>query len=228
MVMHGSPEPSYERIATAFVQAWQRYYPAVDAALCFLEHQSPLLAEMMQRRDTDRYQGVVPLFLNEGRHVRRDIPAIVGTRSSLHISRPLNDAAAVADVMMERLGVMPALAGYLLLYSHGSRDDHQTVERLAEVLRVRLEWPVNVVLASDGERRLDEVLRQARHAGATSVTIVPHFLFHGRWRQRLEESAALLKLRHGFQSIAIADALGEHPAMFALIEKRVQECLEGK
>ncbi|HKJ84333.1 MAG TPA: CbiX/SirB N-terminal domain-containing protein, partial [Mariprofundaceae bacterium] len=107
-------------------------------------------------------------------------------------------------------------------------DDHQTVERLAEVLRVRLEWPVNVVLASDGERRLDEVLRQARHAGATSVTIVPHFLFHGRWRQRLEESAALLKLRHGFQSIAIADALGEHPAIFALIEKRVQECLEGK
>jgi sirohydrochlorin ferrochelatase len=225
MVMHGSPDIGYERAATSFVQSWQRQYSRMEAMPCFLEHQAPLLADLLRGREASRYRCLVPLFLNEGRHVQHDIPALAAGLAGLHVSRPLTDVEAIGDVTVARLEEMPNIAGHLLLYSHGSRDDRDTVEQLAEVLRARLEWPVSVVLSSDGEQGLEQAMRKASDAGATSMTIVPHFLFDGRWRQRLEESVALLRQRHGFQSVAIAEALGEHPAMFALIEKRIRECL---
>lgn len=225
MVMHGSPDTGYERAATDFVQAWRRQYPAIDATLCFLEHQSPQLADVMQGREAGRYRCLVPLFLNEGRHVLHDIPALVAGHDRLHVSRPLTDAAVIAGMMIERLSNMPNISGHLLIYSHGSRDDHHTVDQIADVLRERLAWPVGVVLASDGDQRLEEAMRQARNEGASSMSIVPHFLFEGCWRQRLEENVAFFRQRYGLRSIAITKALGEHPAMFALIEQRVRECL---
>lgn len=224
MVMHGSPDAGYERAATSFVQSWQRQYPRIEAILCFLEHQAPLLSDVIQGCEASHYRCLVPLFLNEGRHVQHDIPALVAGLADLHVSRPLTNVETIADVTIARLEEMPNIAGHLLLYSHGSRDDRDTAERLADVLRARLEWPVSVVLSSDGEQGLERAMRQARDGGATAVTIAPHFLFDGRWRQRLEESVALLRQRYGFRSVAIAGALGEHPAMFTLIEQRIREC----
>lgn len=205
------------------MQAWRRYAPARDARLCFLESQAPLLADLLQARDVAQPACLVPLFLNRGRHVRGDIPQLVAGLG-VSVSEPLIDAEVIGEVMDARLQALSVAADHLLLYSHGSRGDSDTVAALAEALRRRHALPVRVVLASDGAQGLAEVLEAVRAAGGVAPVMLPHFLFDGHWRQRLEAQLADLRQRHALPGVAIAGALGEHPAMFALIEQRIRQC----
>jgi sirohydrochlorin ferrochelatase len=221
-VLHGSPDPAYAQAAASFMQAWQRYAPAISATLCFLEHQPPLLSERMQQADVSTC--VVPLFLNRGGHVRRDIPHLVAGRAEVRVTEALTDADAICAVMLARLEALSHTIDYLLLYSHGSREDRATVAELAGALRAHQPLPVDVVLASDGEPGLAAALQRAAAMDAAAPAILPHFLFDGRWRQRLMQQLEVLAESQPFERVEIAAPLGEHPAMFALIERRIDQC----
>jgi len=221
-VLHGSPDPDYAQAAESFMQAWHHYAPAEQATLCFLEHQSPRLSALLQQGGVSTC--IVPLFLNRGGHVSRDIPHVVAGHDGVRVSEPLTDATAVCEVMQTRLEALPGNVDYLLLYSHGSREDAATVMELAESLRAHQSCPVDVVLAADGEQGLEAALSRAVALDAAAPAILPHFLFDGRWRERLSAQLEVLHRSYPFERVEIAAPLGEHPAMFALIEQRIRQC----
>lgn len=113
---HGARSPvwaePFERLR-ALVQSRQ---PERQVALAFLELMTPTLADQVA---TFVAQGVtsiaiVPVFLGQGGHIRRDLPLLITSLRQAHPHVTLHVATAVG----EDDGVLQAIADYCVAISH--------------------------------------------------------------------------------------------------------------
>lgn len=90
----------------------QANLPDVDVALGFLELMTPDLVQLAARQIADGAQKVtiVPVFLGQGGHVRRDLPVLVEQLRRTHPGVRFQ----VADAAGEDAGVLDALARYCI------------------------------------------------------------------------------------------------------------------
>jgi sirohydrochlorin ferrochelatase len=63
-------------------------------------------------------------------------------------------------------------------------------------------------------------------AGATTVVIVPYFLWPGiHWAHDIPELAAEAAQRHADVDYLVAAPLGPHPLLATIVEQRIERCL---
>jgi sirohydrochlorin cobaltochelatase len=102
---HGAREPDW---AQPFVKVCDQLRAAgIRTELAFLEIMSPSLEEAAARIATDRIEAVtiVPLFLAQGRHLTRQLPALVAGIQARHcdirfrVTPPLGDAPEFIDMV---------------------------------------------------------------------------------------------------------------------------------
>lgn len=86
--------------------------PELHVALAYLELMSPSLPDAVAAAAAAgcREVTVVPMFLGQGGHVRRDLPALIDTCRAAHPELALRCVTAVG----EDSGVLAALAAYCL------------------------------------------------------------------------------------------------------------------
>jgi sirohydrochlorin cobaltochelatase len=109
---HGAREPRWAEPFERLLARVRAQAQGVDARLAFLELMQPDLpatvAELVEL-GTDSIR-IVPVFLGEGGHVRRDLPALVGK-----LQQDFPDVAITCVAPAgEDPGVQEALAGYCL------------------------------------------------------------------------------------------------------------------
>jgi sirohydrochlorin cobaltochelatase len=109
---HGARAASWAAPFERLRDATQAQAPDADVALAFLELMTPSLPDTvaaMAARGIDRVT-VVPVFLGQGGHLLRDLPALCDTIRAAHPSLKLDVVGAIG----EDPGVQRAMTDYCL------------------------------------------------------------------------------------------------------------------
>ena len=122
---------------------------------------------------------------------------------------------------------MPERRTALLLIAHGSRrpEANADLAHVAAALRARGHYPVvQEAYLELTEPDIDSGGAQCVRAGATEVVLLPYFLSPGK--HVVEDLAAArdrLAVRFPAVRFALAQPLGRHPLLLAVLEERARE-----
>ncbi|PFH08738.1 sirohydrochlorin cobaltochelatase [Collimonas sp. PA-H2] len=107
---HGARDPLWATPFEALQQILRQQRPALRVGLAFLELMQPDLPGLLQQLAAEgiREVSVVPVFLGQGGHVRRDLPALIAQAQQLHPQLVITVAQAVG----EQPQVLDAIAAY--------------------------------------------------------------------------------------------------------------------
>jgi sirohydrochlorin cobaltochelatase len=110
---HGARDPRWAEPLQNLRERLARLAPATPVAIAFLEIMEPDLptaADQLMAAGCDALC-IVPIFLGQGGHVRRDLAALVAALRTRHPGKDIRVAAAVG----EDNGVLDALAAYCVV-----------------------------------------------------------------------------------------------------------------
>ena len=107
---HGARDPEWALPARRVADQVRGERPDVTVILAFLEFMTPTLAEAVETAASAgvTYVRVVPLFLAQGGHLKRDVPLLVQEAQARHPGCRIELLAPVG----ENEGVVRAMAGY--------------------------------------------------------------------------------------------------------------------
>lgn len=107
---HGARDPQWAEPARRIAAEVQRLRPDTQVTVAFLELMEPTLADAVEASVAAgaRSLRIVPLFLAQGGHLKRDVPALVEAARARHPDCRIELVAAVG----EDDGVVRAMAAY--------------------------------------------------------------------------------------------------------------------
>jgi sirohydrochlorin ferrochelatase len=158
----------------------------------------------------------VPLLLSSGYHVLEDIPGVVADRPQVRVARHLGPDPLVIDAVVDRLAAArgTAVMRTTVLVGAGSSNPAAAgdLARAADQLAGRLGRAVAVLTLGDD-------VRAALAAAPAPVEVATYLLADGQFVDTLRAAAA-----DGPGAI-VADPIGVHPALVALVLDRYDEAL---
>ncbi len=106
---HGARDPEWANPLRRVRDAIRTREPAQRVELAFLEFMSPTLAECVDALVADGVCSIqiVPMFLAQGGHVKRDVPHMIAAlkaahpRLELRLAEPVGEAEAIVQAMAE-------------------------------------------------------------------------------------------------------------------------------
>lgn len=109
---HGARDPAWAAPFESLRLLIQRQQPTLQVKLAFLELMQPDLPQLLRQLAADGIAevSVVPVFLGQGGHVRRDLPALIAQARQQHPQMSITVAQAVG----EQPDVLDAIARYCL------------------------------------------------------------------------------------------------------------------
>jgi sirohydrochlorin ferrochelatase len=212
---HGTASRVGSETTAGLVAAIAAARPGVAVSLCFLDVAEPRLADALVAHPASTV--VVPLLLSSGFHVLTDIPAVVAGHPQVLVARHLGADPLVVDALVARLSEVrgSSAAATTVLVAAGSRNPAAAadVARAAQQLGERLGRPVSALALGDG-------VRAALTGLAAPVEVATYLLAEGQFADNLRVAAAGLA--------TVADPIGVHPALIALVLARYDEaCSRG-
>jgi sirohydrochlorin cobaltochelatase len=96
---HGARDPSWAEPFSRIVKRLRQKQPDTRVELAFLECMEPPLESAVERlvKEGTRYITVVPLFLAQGGHLKRDLPKMVQDIRQRHPSLRIHVSHAIGD-----------------------------------------------------------------------------------------------------------------------------------
>ncbi|MCY0860221.1 MAG: sirohydrochlorin cobaltochelatase [Sulfolobaceae archaeon] len=108
LIFHGSKVSSWNEVADGYKKLLERFFKNVEYG--FLEYSKPTIKDaintLAKKEDIDTII-VVPVFISEGTHYKRDIPKIIGMDNEGYISV---DNKRVKIILTDALGVDERIA----------------------------------------------------------------------------------------------------------------------
>jgi sirohydrochlorin cobaltochelatase len=107
---HGSRDPRWAQPFLRLQEILRVQLPDVVVELAFLELMEPRLPALVERLAGEGVDAVsvVPVFLGQGGHVLRDLPALVGDARAQHPAMRI----VLAEAVGENQAVLQAIATY--------------------------------------------------------------------------------------------------------------------
>ncbi|THF63867.1 cobalamin biosynthesis protein CbiX [Pseudothauera nasutitermitis] len=114
---HGARDPEWAGPMRRTRERILAEAPGLRVELAFLEFMEPRLDELLDRLAADgaREVSVVPMFLAQGGHLKRDLPALIAAAGARHPDMRIMLGAAVG----EDEGVVAAMAARALAGARG-------------------------------------------------------------------------------------------------------------
>lgn len=109
---HGARDPAWAAPFESLRQLIRQQRPELQVSLAFLELMQPALPQLLQQLVADGVDevSVVPVFLGQGGHVRRDLPALIAQVQQQYPQLTIR----VAQAAGEQPDVLNAIAQYCL------------------------------------------------------------------------------------------------------------------
>jgi sirohydrochlorin cobaltochelatase len=242
IVGHGSRDAAGNAEFEALVAAY-RAARSLDVAYGYVELAEPSLQvalhELAQRAD---HVVVLPLFLFAAGHVKNDLPL------ALHHAR--ERFPAVRFTAARALGVHPYLVTLaseraasvldtvhtpartaVIAVGRGSSDPDangdfcKVVRLLAEGREFAWVLPSFIGIARP---LFEEVIELVARSRPERIVVLPYFLFTGRLLEKLGRQVQSFRSRYSWIRVDLAPHLGGGEHLFALIDERLQEAVEGE
>jgi sirohydrochlorin ferrochelatase len=207
---HGTKSAAGSATTASLIAAIAVTRPDVSVDLCFLDVNSPSLADALAAHPERTV--VVPLLLSSGYHVLEDIPAVVSDRPNVRVARHLGPDPLVIDALIDRLAAArgevevrtTVLVGVGSSNPAAADDLALAVQRLGE----RLGRPVALLT-------LGQDVATALAAAPPPVEVATYLLAEGQFVETLRAAA--------LAGTVVADPIGVHPALVALVLARYDE-----
>lgn len=236
---HGSREPASNLEFEALGARVQAHHPDFDVRHAYVELAAPALADVLAvlAADHDRVV-VVPCFLFAAGHAKNDIPLVLARaraqfpQVSFTAARVLGVHPALAELAFERAATACDLSepkrAALVVVGRGASDpdangDFCKLVRLIGEGR-GLGWVVPTFIGITSPL-FDETLELVARSRPERMVVVPYLLFGGRLVGRLQEQLSAFNQRYPWIATALADHLGVHPNLLAVLEERIDEAL---
>jgi sirohydrochlorin ferrochelatase len=217
---HGTRSAAGSATTAALVAAIAAARPDLDVGLCFLDVAAPSLADALSAHPEPTV--VVPLLLSSGFHVRTDIPAVVAGHRQVRVARHLGPDPLVLDAVLDRLAAVrgSARVATTVLVAAGSSHPAGAADLAAAAagLGARLGRPVSALT-------LAEDVRAALAAAPAPVEVATYLLAEGQFVDTLRSAVAGLDRT---VTVSVADPIGVHPALVALVLARYDEVCPGQ
>jgi sirohydrochlorin ferrochelatase len=202
---HGTRDPAGVRVAYDIAELIRPRLPGIPVEVAFADVIEPSVASVVGSADGPAV--VVPAFLAAGYHVRVDLPRQVGGRAA--IAAPLGPAPSLVAAAHQRLvaaGWRPSTP--VVLAAAGSSDPRALADarRAAALLGARCGTPVRVGYLATAAPKLGELVDERM---AVATWLLAPGSFH--------RAAA------GCGAALVADPIGAHPSVAALIVRRYRE-----
>jgi sirohydrochlorin ferrochelatase len=212
LAAHGTTSDTGSATIASLVAAVAAARPDAAVSLCFLDVAVPRLADALSAHPEPTV--VVPLLLSTGFHVLSDIPAAVAGRTSVRVARHLGPDPLVVSALVDRLAAVrqaDAVATTVLVAAGSSNPAAaDELARAADLLAGRLGRPVPALtLAAD--------VRASLARAAAPVEVATYLLADGQFADTLRAAA--------FDLATVADPIGVHPALVALVLARYDEAV---
>lgn len=182
----------------------------------------------------------VPAVLLAASHAKNDLPlAVIRARlrhpgRSIHAARPIGVHPAMLGALAERLqAAAPSIEPErtaVLLVGRGSSDPDANAD-LHKIARLFAErrglLGVDVAFVGVTTPCVEEGLRRLLLLRPRAIVVLPYLLYPGRILDRLAGVVEATHRLHPRVELALAEAVGSHPAVEAAILQRAQEAIEG-
>ncbi|CRF28666.1 Ferrochelatase Che1 [Mycobacterium tuberculosis] len=244
-VGHGSRDPEGNGEVRAFVTSVAGMLGEPIVETCFLEFESPTIAQGIQTcvdRGATRV-AVVPITLFAAGHAKLHIPAAIDAAKLKHpgvlfaYSRPVGVHELALDILSSRLeeaGIdlkENAEDTALLVIGRGSSDAdaNSDLYKISRLLweRLKMKW-VETAFIGVTAPRADEGVERCVKLGAKRIVMLPYFLFTGVLIKRLEQMKGEFAEKHPDRSFVLADYFGFHPKLSEILKERANEALYGE
>ena len=188
-VSHGTSSPAGQAAVAGLVDAVRRRLPDVGVSEAFVDVQKPSPAEVL-----DAFAGpavVVPLLLAPGFHVHVDIARSVEGRDAT-AAPVLGPSRAITAILLDRLraaGLQTEDAVVLGVAGSSDVRAHQSIDRAAARLAMRLGREVMVGHLGGTGRRVDDVIMEAQASGRR-VVVATYLLAPGHFADLLDRGDA--------------------------------------
>ncbi|GAA2581943.1 sirohydrochlorin chelatase [Winogradskya consettensis] len=180
-VAHGTRSVAGQEQIRALVDRVALRLPGTEVRLTYVDVQHPRVETMAFGVGTV----VVPLLLSTGHHVRVDIANAVAGSGAV-VTPPLGPDAVLVASMRRHLSAAASPWDAVVLAAAGSSDPGWR----AEVDGVAAQLGATVAYASGAERRVADVVREVRDAGARRVGVAAYLLAEGLFYRSLHRSGA--------------------------------------
>ena len=244
LVGHGSREESGNAEIRDFVAQWRARQPHWRIEVCFIEFAPPALPDgLLAAARGSRRVLVLPLILNAAGHVKMEIPVAI---EHARAQRPevdfqygphLTACDPILDILQRRLRQAmveldvpdPRTTGVVLL-GRGSSDRGANGD-MARMARWLLEAGdhelVDLAFTGITWPRLERVVQRQVLLGMTQIVVLPYYLYTGTLMQRIHRQVDHLRSQYPQIRFACSTHFGFENEVFALLEQRVAELLEG-
>lgn len=252
LIGHGSRSREGVAQLFAFADALRARAAGVEVGCGVIEFAAPDLDEAIDElvgRGVERVVAV-PLVLLGAGHLKDDGPAALARARRRHpgvafsYARDLGVHPAVLAVAEERargalarLPSAPSGERAVVLVGRGSTDPdangdlYKAARLLADHRRLTGPGELDEVLpafVSLARPSLPEALERAERLGATTVAVVPYFLFTGVLPERIGEQARAWEDARPGRRVSVADVLGVDERLVGLALERYEEASRGE
>ena len=243
VIGHGSRDAAANREFEAFVAEFARRRGDEIIEHAYVELAQPSVAEGLDAIAARSSRVVaLPLFLFAAGHVKNDLP--------LALEAARRRWPAVRFEAASALGVHPSMAQ--VAFARGaealSEDPAQRARTVAIVVGRGSSDPdangdlfklarlmgegrglagVEATFMGITRPSVEETLAQVAPARPERVVIVPYLLFAGRLVEKLDSQVAAFRERYPWIRITRAPHLGADPRVFALLDERIAQALDG-
>lgn len=243
LVGHGSRNQAGNDEIRVFRQQWQDQHPDWRIELCYIELAEVLLDDgLAKAAENSARVVVVPLILSAAGHVKMEIPehieqARLKFPTVEFVYAPhLGASSELLQVLKQNLKKTlktlampdPKTTGVILL-GRGSSDRVANGE-LAKIARWLFEDTehelVDIAFTGITHPRLETAVQRQVKLGMTQIAILPYYLFTGLLIERIAEQVQRLRQQYPQIAFACGSYFGFDPAVFRLLDQRVQQAAE--
>jgi len=245
LVFHGSRDPEGIQEFLAFYKEAERVFPEWAVRPAFLEFAEPSILDALEAMVREGLHRIVvlPLFLIGATHLKSDLPTAIHVARirfpqvefvygrHLDVHPKLNEILDQRFTETERkLAPLNRAETIILLVGRGSSDPDAN----SDVYKVgRLFWEgrgfrsVEVAFSGITGPSVVEGIKRCARLGAHTIVVLPYFLFTGVLVKRMAREVAEMQVALAPVRVVMADYLGSHPNLLAVLEERLQEVVQG-
>ncbi len=241
---HGSRDPRAAREHEALAEQYRARRPGTDVATAYIELAEPLLQDALAlaaARST--HVVVVPLLLFAASHVKNDVPlALEAARArfpgvTFAAAPPFGVHPSMMELAWERAAPLvpderDARDKTLLLVVGRGASDPDANGDFCKLVRILGEgrglMHVEPTFLGITQPRVGASLERMARLRPERLVVLPYLLFAGTLLTRLGDELGAFAQRHPWIKTVLAPHLGIDERLFALIDTRVRQVLEGE
>jgi sirohydrochlorin ferrochelatase len=240
LVAHGSRDPLADSEMKKLTAAYQIRHPDWAVRFGYLELANPSFQGALEEaaKIFNPIQ-VLPLFLFQGSHLKKDIPEMIQTIQKKHpsvqlwLGSSLGLHPALIEWVLKKLrqaGYPPASTGETaLVVGHGTREPESKIfleELVAELRQKNPTRNLESCFIGAGHPSLKEKMEELKSKNRVGrLWISPYLLFPGNFLEKIDETLRDFQNENPSTEIFVASSLGADDFLFQILDARLAEVL---